>query len=116
MRTSDWSADVCSSDLFAILAVGTFLASPYSFNYDMTTVSLAVALLVMRGLREGFLPGERVALSSAWLLPAAIQWLNANQLPVGSLVLLACFGYLLARMRRGLDDAAHGTLRHGYRD
>src|SRR3546814_7998056 len=77
----------------------------------MTTVSLAVALLVMRGLREGFLPGERVALSSAWLLPAAIQWLNANQLPVGSLVLLACFGYLLARMRRGLDDAAHGTLR-----
>src|SRR3546814_7594488 len=26
---------------FAILAVGTFLASPYSFNYDMTTVSLA---------------------------------------------------------------------------
>src|SRR3546814_13432650 len=81
----------------------------------MTTVSLAVALLVMRGLREGFLPGERVALSSAWLLPAAIQWLNANQLPVGSLVLLACFGYLLARMRRGLDDAAHGHLRHGYR-
>src|SRR3546814_17908657 len=81
----------------------------------MTTVSLAVALLVMRGLREGFLPGERVALSSAWLLPAAIQWLNATQLPVGSLVLLACFGYLLARMRRGLDEAANGTLRHGYR-
>src|SRR3546814_8857193 len=75
-------AFACSEDCdlkFAILSVGTFLASPYSFNYEMTTVSLAVALLVMRGLREGFLPGERVAISSAWLVPAAIQWRQANQ-------------------------------------
>src|SRR3546814_16488725 len=33
---------------FGVLAVGTFLASPYGFNYDMTTVSLAVALVALR--------------------------------------------------------------------
>jgi hypothetical protein len=87
---------------FGVLAVGTFLASPYGFNYDMTTVSLAVALVALRGLRDGFLPGERLVLSATWLLPTAILWLNANHIPVGSLILLACFAYFVIRIRDSL--------------
>ena len=83
----------------AVLAVGTFVASPYAFNYDMTTASLAVALLALRGLRAGFLPGERVVLAMTWLLPITIHWFNGNNAPVGPVVLLACFGYLIWRVR-----------------
>ncbi len=95
---------------FATLVVGTFLASPYGFNYDMTTVSLAVALVTLRGLRGGFLPGERVALAAAWLLPVAILWLNDKQLPVGALVLLWCFVYLLLRVRQSITPRESGDL------
>jgi hypothetical protein len=96
---------------FGVLAVGTFLASPYGFNYDMTTVSLAVAVVALRGLSHGFLPGERVALAMVWLLPTTIYWLNVNYLPLGPLILLACFGYFLARMRRPLlGEAGLGDL------
>lgn len=92
---------------FGVLAVGTFLASPYGFNYDMTTVSLAVALVALRGLRHGFLPGERLALSATWLLPTAILWLNSNHLPVGSLILLACLAYFLVRIRDSLTHESN---------
>lgn len=85
---------------FGILTVGTFLASPYGFNYDMTAVSLAVALVALRGLRGGFLPGERVALAATWLLPVAVLWLNDKHLPVGAPILLWCFIYLLVRVWR----------------
>jgi hypothetical protein len=83
------------------LALGAVLASPYVFNYDMTAVSLAVALVTLRGLREGFLPGERVILMATWLLPSAVVWLNGSQLPIGSLILMGCFGYVLARIAKG---------------
>ncbi len=92
---------------FGVLAVGTFLASPYGFNYDMTTVSLAVLLVALRGLRHGFLPGERLSLSATWLLPTAILWLNANHIPVGSLILLSCFAYFLIRIRDSLAQESN---------
>ena len=87
---------------FGVLAVGTFLASPYGFNYDMTTVSLAVILVALRGVRHGFLPGERVFLAMGWLLPTAVLWLNANHLPFGAPILLGCFGYFLVRIHHSL--------------
>lgn len=98
---------------FAILVAGTFLATPYSFNYDMAPLSLAVALVALRGLRHEFLEGERLVLMLAWLLPMVLSWLNLV-LPVGSLILLAFFVYLLARVwrdsyvtgRRGCGQAA----------
>ncbi len=96
-----------------VLAVGTFIASPYAFNYDMTAVSLAVVLLALRGLRAGFLPGERLALAMTWLLPITVHWLNGNGAPAGPVVLLACFGYLLWRVRaeiRGRGNTGLGTV------
>ena len=90
---------------FGVLAVGTFLASPYGFNYDMTTVSLAVVLIAVRALREGFQPGERLALAATWLLPTAIALFNAARVPIGSLILLLCFACLLIRVRHELKGA-----------
>lgn len=89
-----------------VLAVGAVLASPYVFNYDMTVVMLAVALAALRGLRHGFLPGERVALAATWLLPWIIYWLNANSTPIGALILLTCFAYFLIRIHRSPDSVS----------
>jgi hypothetical protein len=85
---------------FSALAVGTFLATPYAFNYDMTTVSLAIALLALQGWRQGFLPSERLSLALSWVLPIAILWLNHYIAPIGSLILLASFVYILLRVRQ----------------
>ncbi len=93
-RTADWGLRL------GVLAVGTLLASPYSFNYDMTMLSLVAAHFALRGLREGFLPGERVLLAVVWLAPCAVLWFNQHFVPVGPLILLACFGYLLAQCRQ----------------
>lgn len=95
-RCRDWDLR------FGVLTVATFVASPYAFNYDMTTVSVALALMALKGLRDGFLPGERSVLAATWLLPIAIHWLNAVYLPVGSLILMGCLVYLLLRVRRSL--------------
>ncbi|MEO3429987.1 glycosyltransferase family 87 protein [Pelagibius sp. CAU 1746] len=95
---------------FAVIAVGAFLASPYAFDYDMTAVMLAVVLVTLRGLRDGFLPGERIALAATWSLPSTVFWLNAVHLPVGALILLSCFVCLLARNAR----AVKGESRRGF--
>jgi hypothetical protein len=78
----------------------------------MTTVSLAVALLALRGLRHGFLPGERVVLAMTWLLPTAVVWLNTKYLPIGALILLSCFGYFQFRIGQEVKGAAAGYSRN----
>lgn len=87
-----------------VLAVGTVLAAPYGFNYDMTTVTLAVAVIGLRGLRGGFLPGELMVLMLTWMLPTAVLWLNAARVPLAPPILLVCFFYFLLRVA--------GSLRH----
>ena len=99
-RSRDWSLQL------AVLAVGTFIASPYAFNYDMTTVSLAVALVALRGLDSGFLPGERIVLAVTWLLPITVQWMNAVGVPLGTPILATCFVYLLLRVRAGIQSVS----------
>src|SRR3546814_2769375 len=43
MRISDWSSDVCSSDLRAALSEGQSLDTPNRLHYGMTPVHLACA-------------------------------------------------------------------------
>ncbi len=109
-RSQDWVLRL------AVLAVGTIVASPYAFNYDMTAVSLAVALLALRALRQSFLPGERIVLALTWLLPITVELLNPIGLPIGSLVLLACFGLVLWRVyeeRFGLEGGSKTAIERG---
>jgi hypothetical protein len=82
----------------ALVGIGTFLASPYAFNYDMTLLSAAVLWLAARGLEVGFLPCERVGLLLLWILPLAIVPLGYLGAPIAPLVLAASFVGLLARI------------------
>jgi len=80
------------------LTIGTFLAAPYSFNYDMgAVVTTAAALLAVR-------PEFRSAVISAMLclLPVAVMLAGLAQFPLAPLALLAGF---LALAGNGYRDA-----------
>ncbi|MEH6811942.1 MAG: glycosyltransferase family 87 protein [Motiliproteus sp.] len=53
----------------AVLVVATYLVSPYMHNYDMAALSVAIVLLVERGLTKGFVKAEQTILIIAWLTP-----------------------------------------------
>jgi len=51
------------------LVAGTFMISPYIYNYDAVWLGIPVALLTAKGLREGWVRGERPILILAFLYP-----------------------------------------------
>jgi hypothetical protein len=81
----------------AVLAVGTLLVTPFAFNYDMTSSSLAVMLAAEHGLKTGFRTGERFVLVLAWILPISVMQLNSAGLPLAPLVLWVTLLYMTAR-------------------
>ena len=82
------------------LISGTFLASPWILNYDMTLLSVAILRLAERGLSKGFLRGEVSILILSWFLPLAVMFLNAATLPIGPIILVFLFVLILYRIRR----------------
>jgi alpha-1,2-mannosyltransferase len=52
------------------LVAGTFMISPYIFNYDASWLAVPIALYTAKCLRDGWLRGEREILLAAWLYPA----------------------------------------------
>ena len=54
----------------AALVAGTFMVSPYIFNYDAVWLGIPIALLTLKGLRDGWLRWEREILFACWLYPA----------------------------------------------
>ncbi len=84
--------------LAATILIGTFLATPYVFNYDMTLLSVAVIYLAQRGLDRGFMLGEREILGIAWLLPVLIMFLHAVY-PIAPFVIAILFAMTLWRVR-----------------
>ncbi len=62
----------CSARLKgAALVISGLLATPYLFDYDLTSLGIAIALLATEGLENGFLPFEKTALILAYLAPVA---------------------------------------------
>jgi hypothetical protein len=53
----------------AALMVGTFLVTPYAFDYDLAWLAFPIAWLALEGLEKGWLSGERELLVAAWFLP-----------------------------------------------
>jgi alpha-1,2-mannosyltransferase len=51
-----WRLRVDFSLKAAALVVAAILATPYSLDYDMTTLAPAIAFLAAHGLRCGFAP------------------------------------------------------------
>lgn len=68
-----------------IVACGTFLVSPYGFNYDMGALAVIAALLAGRG-GPGFRHGH-LAIALVAVLPAAVMNLGRMHLPIAPLIL-----------------------------
>ena len=75
-------------------ACATFLVLPYAFNYDMTVVGVAAAILLHRAPKEAVL--HRVTAAMVLVLPAAVLFANHLSMPVGPPLLLLLIGGLLA--------------------
>jgi hypothetical protein len=67
------------------------LVTPYSFDYDLSVLTVALAWLAVEVCRRGWLRGEKVLVALLWVSPIA-GWLIALRtgLLLTPLVLLAC--------------------------
>lgn len=88
----------------AALIVATFLATPYSLDYDAVMLIFAAAWLGVEGMRAGFLPWERLAIIALLVLTLPMVLLNRMaELPIGPFVL---WPVLFVLLRRALGQPA----------
>ncbi|MEZ5779238.1 MAG: glycosyltransferase family 87 protein [Paracoccaceae bacterium] len=102
-----WRRTTAGGDLpLAVLLMAALLVPPYAFRYDMV-VTLAATLIVARqGVRTGFLPGEKLAVSVLWLGPALFPALAlATGLQTGPLLLLLGLHTAFRRLKMGPSSA-----------
>jgi alpha-1,2-mannosyltransferase len=98
-----WRSRVDFALKAAALIIAALLATPYSLDYDLTTLAPAIAFLVVHGSRHGFAPFEKTALAALWLAPLVARGVaNATLVPLGVLAMLAVLGLVL---RRSASDA-----------
>jgi alpha-1,2-mannosyltransferase len=93
-----WRVRVDFSLKAAALIIAAILATPYSLDYDMTTLAPAIAFLAAHGLRYGFAPWEKSALAALWLAPLAARGITGTTLlPIGVPTMAAVLGLVLRR-------------------
>jgi alpha-1,2-mannosyltransferase len=90
----------------AALTIAMLLATPYSLDYDMMVLSVAIAFLAADGRARGFLPWEKTALAALWITPLIARAIAEQaMIPLGVLVMLVVFVFIL---RRAMADLAIG--------
>jgi alpha-1,2-mannosyltransferase len=82
----------------AALCLATILATPFTFDYDMTVLAPAIAFFAADGLARGFGPWEKTTLAAVWLMPLVARSVAlATLIPLGVPAMLALFILLLRR-------------------
>ncbi len=80
----------------AALCLGTILATPYSFDYDMMVLAPAIAFLAADGFVRGFGPWEKTMLAALWLVPLFARSIaEVSLIPLGVPAMLAVFVLIL---------------------
>lgn len=99
----------------AVLAVATFLATPYAWDYDMVILIFAAAWLAMEGIRNGFRPLEKTTVLVLLMLPL-VSLILARLLDL-QIAPVALWMSLAVIMRRGLhrDSVSATASLAGYR-
>jgi hypothetical protein len=84
----------------ALAVSGTALAVPALYDYDLVVLAVPMAILAAEAVRSGWMPGERLLLVIAWLMPMIGSPLaRYAHLPLMPLVLLALFAACWRRAR-----------------
>jgi hypothetical protein len=82
----------------AALALAAIVATPYSLDYDLVVLALAIAFLAADGLSRGFAPWEKTALAFLWLMPLIARPVAEHTLiPLGVPAMLLVFALVLRR-------------------
>jgi hypothetical protein len=80
----------------AALVLATMLGAPFSIDYDMMVLAIAIAFLAIDGLEHGFAPYEKSLLAAIWLVPLVTRGIaDAIYLPLGVIVMGAAFIFLV---------------------
>ena len=79
----------------AALCLGTLLATPFAFGYDLMLLAPAILLLAALGKQRGLLPYEASLIALVWLMPAAEASLAEIALPLATLGAGAVFVFSL---------------------
>jgi hypothetical protein len=89
----------------AIMAalIGPFLASPYALIYDLPMIGAVCVMLFNEGRRGGFLDGELLAITAAWVLPL-LAFVPEGR--VAAVVPVVLCGLLLVVLRRSAAGSA----------
>lgn len=89
----------------AALLVGTFLATPHAFVYDMPMTTAAIILFIEARLEttSEFNLAEVLILTLAFMFPL-LMVINGPALPIGFVPLMLLFGLILWRQRQGEPD------------
>jgi hypothetical protein len=99
-----WRSEASYPLKAAGLCLAAILATPYTFDYDMTLLAPAAAFLAADGWARGFGPWEKTALAALWLAPLVARPVAAATLiPLGVPAMLVMFILLLRRSTLHLD-------------
>ena len=93
-----WQSKASPAMRSAVLVLGTFLVTPYSFVYDNILIAIALACLGWEGYTKGWLQGEKVCLFLAWIAPIYLSFYYCWLL-IAPIVLL--FIMAIRRLRSG---------------
>jgi len=104
-----WRNCTDSSLRNAALITGTFLVSPYLFEYDLAWLALPIAWMTKIGLEHGWMRWEREILVLAWLLPflMLIMAKVAAPIQIGPWVSLT---FLVVILRRAQAASIQGKI------
>jgi hypothetical protein len=87
-----WRSDAVYSLKAAALPIAAILTTPYSLDYDMTVLGVAMAFLAVDGMTRGFLPYEKTALAFLWAVPLITRsFAELTLIPLGAITMLAVF-------------------------
>jgi len=82
----------------AALGLGTLLATPFCFDYDLMLLAPAIAFLAVDGAARGFAPWQKTILAALWIVPLFARSVpEATLIPLAVPVTLTAFALLLRR-------------------
>lgn len=93
-----WRGNAAYALKAAALCIGAILATPYSLDYDMMLLSVAIVFLAADGSIRGFRPYEISALAFLWAVPIVTRpFAQLTHIPLGTIAMLTVFALTLRR-------------------
>jgi hypothetical protein len=100
-----WRARATAAEKGAALCLAALLATPYCYDYDLTALAPAIALLGAQGFVRGFRPYEKTLLAILWVAPFLARVVaGATFVPLGVIVMLAAAVFVAAHALEARRD------------